>query len=114
VSGRPRTVDVRAGRLLAGRIPGARYIELPGKDHLPFCDDADAILDEVEEFLTGVRRGPEPDCVLATVMFMDVATRPERRSSWATAALGVGSRRGGEEPKDDEQQSHHVPPPEAA
>ena len=81
MSGRPRTVDVRAGRLLAGRIPGARYVELPGEDHLPFCDDADAILDEVEEFLTGVRRGPEPDRVLATVMFMDVVDSTHRRQA---------------------------------
>jgi pimeloyl-ACP methyl ester carboxylesterase len=74
---RDQVIDVRAGRLLAERIAGARYVELPGQDHLPFCDDADAILDEIEEFLTGVRRGPEPDRVLATVLFTDVvdATR---------------------------------------
>jgi pimeloyl-ACP methyl ester carboxylesterase len=72
-----QTIDVRAGRQLAERIPGARYVETPGQDHLPFCDDADAILDEIEEFMTGVRRGPEPDRVLATVLFTDVvdATR---------------------------------------
>ena len=72
-----QTIDVRAGRALAGAIPGATYVELPGQDHLPFGDDADIVLDEVEAFLTGVRRGPEPDRVLATVMFTDVvdATR---------------------------------------
>ena len=75
-----QTVDVHAGRLLAGRIPGARYVELPGKDHLPFCDDADAVLDEIEEFLTGVRRGPEPDRVLATVMFVDVVDATRKAS----------------------------------
>ena len=67
-----RVIDVRAGRQLAERIAGAKYVELPGVDHLPFCDDADTVLDEIEEFLTGVRRGPEPDRVLATVMFADV------------------------------------------
>jgi pimeloyl-ACP methyl ester carboxylesterase len=72
-----QTIDVRAGRALAAAIPGAKYVELPGQDHLPFGDDADTVLDEVEAFLTGVRRGPDPDRVLATVMFTDVvdATR---------------------------------------
>ena len=72
-----KTIDVGAGRALAEAIPGAKYVELPGQDHLPFCDDADIVLDEIEAFLTGVRRGPEPDRVLATVMFTDVvdATR---------------------------------------
>jgi len=45
---------------------------LPGRDHLPFVGDQDAILDEVEEFLTGVRHGHEPDTVLATVLFTRV------------------------------------------
>ena len=60
------------------RSRGARLIELPGDDHLPFVGDQDEILDEVEEFLTGVRRGPEPDRVLATVLFTDVVGSTER------------------------------------
>ena len=67
-----RALDVRASRYMAERIPGAKYVELPGDDHLPWLSDADAILDEVEEFLTGVRPGPEPDRVLATVLFTDI------------------------------------------
>jgi class 3 adenylate cyclase len=59
------------GRYIAGRIPGARFVELPGVDHFPSID-ADQILDEVQEFLTGVRRGPDPDRVLATVLFTDI------------------------------------------
>jgi class 3 adenylate cyclase len=61
---------------MAERIPGAKYVELSGDDHIPSVD-ADGILDEIEEFLTGVRRGPEPDRVLATVLFTDIvdATR---------------------------------------
>jgi class 3 adenylate cyclase len=72
-----RAVPVQASRYMAERIPGAKYVELPGNDHLPFVGNADAILDEIEEFLTGVRRGPETDRVLATVMFTDIvdATR---------------------------------------
>jgi len=61
-----------SGRYLADRIPGAKYVELPGTDHLAWTGDADAILDEVEEFLTGVRHGPDPDRVLATVLFTDI------------------------------------------
>jgi pimeloyl-ACP methyl ester carboxylesterase/DNA-binding winged helix-turn-helix (wHTH) protein len=52
-----RCVEAGAGRYLARRIRGAKYVELPGRDHLPFVGDQDAVLDEVEEFLTGGRRG---------------------------------------------------------
>lgn len=65
-------IDPRHSRYLAERIPGARLVELPGRDSIPVAGDSDAILDEVEEFLTGVRRGREPDRVLATVMFTDI------------------------------------------
>jgi class 3 adenylate cyclase len=57
---------------LAARIPHARVVELPGVDHLPWAGDDEALLGEVEEFLTGVRRGPEPDRVLATILFTDI------------------------------------------
>jgi class 3 adenylate cyclase len=72
-----RVVNRRAGQELADRIPGARYVELPGDDHLPWAGDPEAILGEVEEFLTGVRTVPEPDRVLATVMFTDVVGSTE-------------------------------------
>ena len=61
-------LKVEEGRFVADRIPGAKFVELPGNDHLPFVGDQDAILDEVEEFLTGVRHHVEPDTVLATVL----------------------------------------------
>src|SRR5262245_47770765 len=64
-------VHVEEGRYIAERIPGARFVELPGADHMMWAGDAAAILDEIEEFLTGVRRGPEPDRVLATVLLTD-------------------------------------------
>ncbi len=72
-----RDSNVEEGRYLAERIPGARFVELEGDDHLPWVD-ADQILDEVEEFLTGVRRGPGSDRVLATVLFTDVVGSTER------------------------------------
>jgi class 3 adenylate cyclase len=68
-----RDVNVEEGRYIASRIHGARLVELPGQDHLMWTGNADAIADEVEDFLTGTRRGPEPDRVLATVLFTDIA-----------------------------------------
>ena len=65
------------GRYLAEHIDGARYVELPGDDHLPWVGDQDSLVDEMEEFLTGVRRGPEPDRVLATVLFTDLVGSTE-------------------------------------
>lgn len=61
-------LKVEEGRFVAERIPGAQFVEFPGNDHLPFVGDQDAILDEMEEFLTGVRHSLEPDTVLATVL----------------------------------------------
>jgi pimeloyl-ACP methyl ester carboxylesterase/DNA-binding SARP family transcriptional activator len=61
------------GRYIAEHIPGARYVELPGADHFAWTEDYHAILDEVQEFLTGVRPTPEPNRVLATVFFIDIA-----------------------------------------
>jgi DNA-binding winged helix-turn-helix (wHTH) protein/pimeloyl-ACP methyl ester carboxylesterase len=78
-------LKVEEGRYVARSIPGARYVELPGRDHLPFVGDQDAILDEVEEFLTGARHAHEPDRVLATVLFTRIADSRER-----TARLGAG------------------------
>ena len=67
------------GSYIAEHIPGARFVELEGEDHVPSID-SDQILDEVEEFLTGARRGPEPDRVLATVLFTDIVGSTERAS----------------------------------
>jgi class 3 adenylate cyclase len=71
-------VKLQEGRWIAQQIPGAKYVELSGDDHLVWVGDSDALLDEVEEFLTGVRRGPEPDRVLATVLFTDIVGATER------------------------------------
>lgn len=60
------------GHYLAEHIPHAKYVELPGADDLYWVGDTDEMLDEIEEFLTGARHGPEPDRVLATVMFTDI------------------------------------------
>ena len=73
-----RVIPVESGRYLAEHIPDARYAELSGHDHFPFVGDMDAIVDEVEEFLTGSRRSREPDRVLATVLFTDIVGSTER------------------------------------
>jgi pimeloyl-ACP methyl ester carboxylesterase/DNA-binding winged helix-turn-helix (wHTH) protein/class 3 adenylate cyclase len=77
-------LKVEEGRFVAERIPGAKFVELPGNDHLPFVGDQDAILDEMEEFLTGVRHTPEPETVLATVLFTRIAgtTNQLKHSNW--------------------------------
>jgi len=80
-----RVVNWRAGRDLADRIPGARYVELEGIDHLPWAGDTDELIGEVEEFLTGARSVPEPERVLATVMFTDIVGSTERASGLGDA-----------------------------
>jgi class 3 adenylate cyclase len=76
-------IDFQHGRYLAEHIPNARLAALEGHDSLPFLGDADAVLDEIEEFLTGQRGSHEPDRVLATVLFTDICGSTER-----AAALG--------------------------
>ena len=68
-----------AGRYRADSIAGAKYVELPGEDHWFFVGDSDAIVDEIEEFLTGARNGTEGDVVVSTVLFTDIvdSTRQE-------------------------------------
>ena len=65
-------IRVECSRYMAERIPGARLVELPGADHLVWVGDQDALVGEVQEFLTGVREQPEPDRILTTVLFVDV------------------------------------------
>jgi class 3 adenylate cyclase len=65
------------GRYVAEHIPGARYVELPGSDWYPPFLDAEPLLDEIEEFLTGARPTPAHDRILATVLFTDVVASTE-------------------------------------
>jgi len=78
-----RFIGIRHGRYLVEHISGARFVELPGEDHLFHAGDTEAMLGEIEEFLTGVRSVPEIDRVLATVLFTDIVGSTER-----AAALG--------------------------
>jgi pimeloyl-ACP methyl ester carboxylesterase len=81
-----RDVKVEEGRWIAAQIPGAKYVELPGDEHLIWAGDVDVVVDEVEEFLTGARRGHETDRVLATVLFTDIVDSTNR-------AKEIGDRR---------------------
>jgi pimeloyl-ACP methyl ester carboxylesterase len=68
-------VDIGAGRHLAERIPGARFLELPGDDHSPFTGSTQELISSTQEFLEGAARQAEwtePDRVLATVLFTDI------------------------------------------
>jgi pimeloyl-ACP methyl ester carboxylesterase len=73
-----RWLTTQHGHYLAEHIPGARYVEVPGDDHVPYLGDPAPILGEVEEFLTGTRRLPTADRVLATVLFTDIVGSTER------------------------------------
>ncbi|MFZ0625699.1 MAG: adenylate/guanylate cyclase domain-containing protein [Acidimicrobiia bacterium] len=80
-----RICHVENGRFLAANIPDARYVELPGSDHVPWFEPGPA-LDEIREFLTGRRAASTPDRVLATVLFTDIVDSTGR-------AAQVGDRR---------------------
>jgi class 3 adenylate cyclase len=76
-------IDVRHSRYLADHIPGARLVLLPGSEALAFAGGEASELDEIEEFLTGVRHVPDAERILATVMFADIVDS----TGWA-AKLG--------------------------
>src|SRR5205823_10068963 len=78
-----QVIPVAAGRYLAEHVPDASFVELPGDDHLPWIGDTDAVLGEIQEFLTGVRSGAEPNRMLATVLFTEIVGSTAR-----AAALG--------------------------
>lgn len=74
-----RLAPIHLGRELANAIPHARFVELDGADHMPWVGDAgDDVLDEIEEFLTGMRRPRAPTRALATILFTDIVGSTER------------------------------------
>jgi class 3 adenylate cyclase/pimeloyl-ACP methyl ester carboxylesterase len=77
---------VEHGRYLAEHIADAKYVELPGSAMYPWWGDQDAVLAEIEEFVTGVRPVREPDRVLTTVLFTDIVGSTER-------AVRIGDRK---------------------
>jgi class 3 adenylate cyclase len=73
-----RDALLEEGRYIASQIPGARFVEFPGADHSWWTQGRDAIVDEIEELVTGVRPAPQPNRVLATVLFTDIVGSTER------------------------------------
>jgi class 3 adenylate cyclase len=73
-----RAAPVEGARWMAEQIPDAKFVELPGQDHLVFVGDGDSVIAEVEQFVTGSRRAPELHRVLATLLFTDIVGSTER------------------------------------
>ncbi len=71
-------LKIEHSRYIASRIPGARYVELEGRDNMFSLGDSDALIGEIEEHLTGVRHVDEHDRMLATVMFTDIVDSTRR------------------------------------
>ena len=69
---------IEHGRYLAAHVPGARLVEFAGPDHWPWVGEMWPVVQEIEEFLTGTSRAPEPERMLATVMFTDIVGSTER------------------------------------
>jgi len=78
---RDRLIPPRLSKTLVEGIPDARGVELKGDAHLFLAGDQDALLGEVEQFLTGMRQGPSTDRVLATVLFTDIVDSTGRAAT---------------------------------
>ncbi len=76
---------VEHGRYLAAHIPDAVLVELPGVDNLIWAGDQDAVVGEIQSFLTGIRPTPEPRRVLATVLFTDIVGSTQRAAELGDA-----------------------------
>jgi len=81
-----RDANVAEGEFIARMIPGARFRELPGDDHIPWIGDVDGLVDAIQEFLTGHRSTPSLDRVLATVLFVDVVDSTKQVSELGDTA----------------------------
>jgi class 3 adenylate cyclase/pimeloyl-ACP methyl ester carboxylesterase len=75
-----RFIHLGAGRYLAEHIPDAKLVVLPGDDHMFHVGDTDALVDEIEEFLTGARSGAEGDVLTMTVLFTDIVASTEQQA----------------------------------
>jgi class 3 adenylate cyclase len=90
-------IPVQFGRFAADQIPGARMLEVKGRDHAPWLvDHADLVAEEVEEFLTGARHAGKAERVLSTVLFTDIVGSTERAAELGDARWRAVLERHGE------------------
>jgi class 3 adenylate cyclase len=75
-----RVIQLGAGQYLAEHIPNAKFVVLPGDDHLFYVGDTDTFVDEIEEFITGARTGAEGDVLTMTVLFTDIVASTEHQA----------------------------------
>jgi class 3 adenylate cyclase len=78
---RDQMVDIRHSCYLAEHIAGAKYVELDGDEVISFDHHSDALIDEIEEFLTGARSAHDSERILATVMFSDIVDSTRHAAS---------------------------------
>jgi pimeloyl-ACP methyl ester carboxylesterase len=83
-------IEVGHARYLAQHIPSAKLVEFAETVHTPWLGNRNAILDEVEQFLTGAQRVREPERMLATVLFADIVGSTERTKDARFAPLEMG------------------------
>jgi hypothetical protein len=76
-----RWIDVANGRYIAAQIPGARFVELPGDDHIPWWGEQDRLIGEIQHFLTGARSEALTDRVLLTVLVTDIVGSTEKAAA---------------------------------
>jgi class 3 adenylate cyclase len=81
-----RVIPVEMGRWLGGHIKGASYLEQADENHVPWVGATGELLDAVEEFLTGSQHRPEPNRMLATILFTDIVGSTD-------SAMRLGDRR---------------------
>ena len=101
-----RDANIEEGRYLAARIPGAKFIELPGSDHVIYAGDQDSVLAPVEKFLKELERPPDLDTVLATALWVEPAVEPSavslsrlraiasREAEWFKGRIAAGDETG--------------------
>ena len=83
-----RAINIEEGRYLGRCIPGAKFVELSGDDHLWWVGDSDSIVNEIQVFLTGERPAIEPDRTLVTILITDIVGSTKRAAAMGDSAWG--------------------------